>query len=241
MIFCGLRPATQCCCGCSLKFGAQVILFLNLIRNVLYILVALDAVTHSETELVLPVAGGSLAEKMAFAAWGVVGLSITSLGLWGTTSRAEQAVRVCVFYLVLECLIDFGVGVYENMIHSSCLDLDTIARGGGRPVVCGVERLGLIICVLAVISAEVFALYIMQSYCDALAGELDSSAFCRLDQDAEAQRLVGKHLHLHPSDLYSFATLEKQNAAPDDSHRIYGSYHDVQYPPIMRDSRGKLV
>eukprot|EP00434_Breviolum_minutum_P017304 symbB.v1.2.015274.t1/scaffold1136.1/size135929/2 len=56
------QPASQCCCGCSLEFGSYCILGINLLRSLLFIFIACDAVMHTEAEMKLHIEG-SLADK----------------------------------------------------------------------------------------------------------------------------------------------------------------------------------
>ncbi|CAE7216777.1 Haao [Symbiodinium sp. CCMP2592] len=57
-----MQLAHQCCCGCSLSFGAYFLLSLNLLRCLLFISMACDAVLHQEQDLYIQIEG-SLGEK----------------------------------------------------------------------------------------------------------------------------------------------------------------------------------
>jgi len=231
-----LHPATQCCCGCGLEFGTQAVLLFNLSRCILYVFIALDAVMHPDNVLTIQVAG-SMGNKCALAAWGVIGVTLTLLGLWGVRARCDQAVRATLYYLMLACAIDFSIGVYENILHESCLGIPKIVSYRSRPMVCGAEHMMWFFALLALTVAEIYQLYIVFSYCE---DEVFSTngAFSKLSSIAEEKRLVGNSLHLSMSDPVTLASHTKFNTfmAPAGHHTIYGAYHDVQYPP-QQESR----
>eukprot|EP00913_Durusdinium_trenchii_P000870 g809.t1 len=84
------RPATQCCCGCSLEFGAYCFLGLNLLRCLLFIFVACDAVLHADQNLYLQIEG-SLAHKVSLAAMSITGATFTVFAIYGVSTRMTQA------------------------------------------------------------------------------------------------------------------------------------------------------
>lgn len=226
-----IHPATQCCCGCSLEFGTQALLFLNLSRSILFVFIALDAVMHSDNGLPIHIAS-SMGNECALAVWSVIGVTLSVLGLWGVHARCEQAVRACLYYLMLACVMDFSFGVYENLLHNSCLDIQKIVSYRSRPMVCGAERMMWFFALLALTAAEVYQLYIVFSYCEEEAFSLNGNAFAKIS-NAEEKCLVGSSLHLSMSDPVTLASNAKFHTfmAPAGHHTIYGAYHDMQYPP----------
>eukprot|EP00930_Biecheleria_cincta_P080004 TRINITY_DN68072_c0_g1_i1.p1 TRINITY_DN68072_c0_g1~~TRINITY_DN68072_c0_g1_i1.p1 ORF type:complete len:243 (+),score=28.91 TRINITY_DN68072_c0_g1_i1:98-826(+) len=235
-----LRPALQCCCGCSLEFGTQAMLLVNLSRCIIFVLIGLDAVMHPDNGLAIQVAG-SMGNKCALTASGVTGVTLTLLGLWGVHAKWEQAVRASFYYLVLACAIDVSIGVYENLLHHSCLDIQNMVSYRSRPMMCGAERLMWFFALLALTLAEVYQLYIVFSYCEEEAFSTQINAFSMLSSAAEEKRLVGNSLHLSMSDPVTLASHAKFQTfmAPVGNHTIYGTYHDVQYPPESPHPRSR--
>ncbi|CAE7864710.1 Haao [Symbiodinium sp. KB8] len=88
-----MQLAHQCCCGCSLSFGAYFLLSLNLLRCLLFISMACDAVLHREQDLYIQIEG-SLGEKVALAAFSITGATFTVFALWGVYFRTVQAVQL---------------------------------------------------------------------------------------------------------------------------------------------------
>jgi hypothetical protein len=134
---------------------------------------------------------------------------------------------------MLACAIDFSIGVYENLIHESCLDIQNIVSYRSRPMVCGAEHMMWFFALLALTAAEIYQLFIVFSYCEDEVFNTNGNAFSKLSSAAEGKRLVGNSLHLSMSDPVTLASHPSFHTfmAPAGHHTIYGAYHDVQYPP----------
>mmetsp|Transcript_69182 Transcript_69182/g.109204 ORF Transcript_69182/g.109204 Transcript_69182/m.109204 type:complete len:240 (+) Transcript_69182:66-785(+) len=232
------RPATQCCCGCSLEFGSYSILGLNLVRCLVFILMACDAVMHTENELYMQIQG-SLADKVFLAALSMTGATFTVLAIYGVSVRMPQAVLLAWYFFVLQFVLDVSGVLWESLIHASCDDIPAnLASGAVHPFACGVERSLWIISLLMVIVIEGYCLFILHCYCEDAMLSVPTKPFEDLYSRAETH-ILAKHLnpynHLYgalpsPDALTGEAVMA--GVPMESTYQIFnGTYHDMSFPP----------
>eukprot|EP00931_Biecheleriopsis_adriatica_P121855 TRINITY_DN9691_c0_g1_i1.p1 TRINITY_DN9691_c0_g1~~TRINITY_DN9691_c0_g1_i1.p1 ORF type:complete len:246 (-),score=50.65 TRINITY_DN9691_c0_g1_i1:52-789(-) len=240
-------PAQQCCCGCGLGFGVNFVLSLNLVRCLLYIFIAIDAVMHTTAEMKIQI-DGTIGEKVCLATWGITGTTLTLLAFWGVRNQQEQAVRFCWLFLVFSYVVDLGLTVYENFVHDTCVDIKTLVDAAEQPFACGAERVLWITVLFLVAAIEGYFLFIVHSYCEDIAWGGCRRSLSNLHHGAEAHFLQ-KHLnpynHLYgtvPSTVgFADAALVGEVPSHMGTYPIYGDYHDMQFPPTNRDRSGRLM
>mmetsp|Transcript_114224 Transcript_114224/g.160249 ORF Transcript_114224/g.160249 Transcript_114224/m.160249 type:complete len:235 (-) Transcript_114224:59-763(-) len=232
-----MQLAHQCCCGCSLSFGAYFLLSLNLLRCLLFISMACDAVLHQEQDLYIQIEG-SLGEKVALAAFSIAGATFTVFALWGVYFRTVQAVQLAWCFFVVQYLLDIGVIAWENLIHAGCNDIPaSLASNAAHPFACGVERVVWLAFLVMAILIEGYFLFILQSYCQDVVVHLPTKAFGDLYEKSEAH-ILKKHLNPY-SHLYGALPGHSELAGEavmagvslHDSYTIFGENHDMSFPP----------
>ena len=232
------QPASQCCCGCSLEFGSYCILGINLLRSLLFIFIACDAVMHTEAEMKLHIEG-SLADKVFLAGLSITGATFTVFAIYGVCSRMYQAVQLAWYFFVFQFVLDVGGTVWESLIHAGCDDIPAVlAAGSIHPFACGLERSLWMIALLLVMVGEGYCLFILHSYCQAVMVSLPTKPFEDLYVAAEAH-ILAKHLnpynHLYGSlprhdELAGEAVLA--GVPMDTTYQIFGgTFHDMSFPP----------
>mmetsp|Transcript_36787 Transcript_36787/g.68469 ORF Transcript_36787/g.68469 Transcript_36787/m.68469 type:complete len:236 (+) Transcript_36787:89-796(+) len=229
--------ANQCCCGCSLTTGAYFLLSANLVRCLLFIGLACDAVFHKEQDLYLQVAG-SLAEKVSLAALSIIGATFTLFAFWGVYARMVQAVQLALYFFLFQYVLDIGAIVWETVVHVSCDDLSAaLASSSAHPFACGLERVLWLSFDFLVMCLEGYFLYILQSFCQAVVVQLPTQPFAELYRKHETDVAV-KYLHPY-NHLYGAVPGHNDIAgeavmagASLGAYRIFdGTYHDMSFPP----------
>jgi len=94
-------------------FGVALILFYHMIESVIFVAVCTEDVIYKSSTFRLTSRYGS---KAAVAGYGVLGLPMIALGLWGASNRSARMMRFYLWFLILSVLIDASY-VLDCVVH----------------------------------------------------------------------------------------------------------------------------
>mmetsp|Transcript_11263 Transcript_11263/g.26938 ORF Transcript_11263/g.26938 Transcript_11263/m.26938 type:complete len:218 (+) Transcript_11263:113-766(+) len=213
-----MRPLSQFCCGCSLGFGAQVIIICHLLWCIFYI-----ANVSANVILRIPAIGFNvnLVTQTFNAAWCLVGLPFIFAALWGVYARLEVHTRLYLYYLVASFILDLGFIFFYLFIQDSCSMLPSTLKQNGSAFACGVTRLIAVTFTVITCLIQLYCVYVIWSFCEDTRAGGAGFGFGDL-MASKGQR------HRQPP-LASYGAM---NPGVGASQRIFdGGFHETEYPP----------
>lgn len=229
-----VRPLAQFCCGCSLSFGAKVILTLNLLLNLFYIITAICNII-----LRIPAFGygTSLTTQTFFGAWCLMGLPFIFSGFWGVLGNLEGHVRLYLFYQVGSFTLDMAYIIASLVMTDVCTSMPSALAQHGSAFACGFMRLFASGSVILVICFEMYFVLAIWSFCEDLrasggmylADLLHGSDHRRV----ENFRMAYSDTLFHGAKERNYPAMYRGFASPGmgGSTNIYGSFHETKFPP----------
>eukprot|EP00437_Effrenium_voratum_P000714 CAMPEP_0181429792 /NCGR_PEP_ID=MMETSP1110-20121109/17385_1 /TAXON_ID=174948 /ORGANISM="Symbiodinium sp., Strain CCMP421" /LENGTH=212 /DNA_ID=CAMNT_0023553077 /DNA_START=145 /DNA_END=783 /DNA_ORIENTATION=+ len=209
-----------------------------MVRCLMFILAACDAVIHARQDLYLQIEG-SLAEKVCLATLGLMGATFTAFAIYGVVARMTQAVRLAWYFFVFQFCLDICGVLWETLLHAGCEDIpDNLASDAARPFACGVERALWLSFFSLVIIIEGYALFILHCYCEDVVVSVPTKAFEDLYTKSET-RILAKHLNPY-NHLYGALPGHNEIAGEavmagvpmGGTYRLFdGTFHDMSWPP----------
>lgn len=153
----------QFCCGCSLQFGAMLILILNLVQNLFQI-----ATVTSNVILKMPTFGYNtgLTTQTFNAAFCLLGLPFIAGAIWGVIHRLEANVRLYLYYMILTFTLDLGFIISFFVYQDFCETLPAVLKNHGQAFACGFMRIASFLFVIVSMSIELYFVFVMWSLCE---------------------------------------------------------------------------
>eukprot|EP00451_Oxyrrhis_marina_P001142 CAMPEP_0204271926 /NCGR_PEP_ID=MMETSP0468-20130131/21509_1 /ASSEMBLY_ACC=CAM_ASM_000383 /TAXON_ID=2969 /ORGANISM="Oxyrrhis marina" /LENGTH=234 /DNA_ID=CAMNT_0051247705 /DNA_START=127 /DNA_END=831 /DNA_ORIENTATION=+ len=178
-----VRPATQFCCGLSLKSGMQVILGIHLLLCLMMLMTSVTVLLFNVNLFDGMPAHSSWSHLLTALSsfWGVFFIVGAFAGI---KNRAEPFVRVYLYYFALVSLIDIIFIVSFAVMHLSC----SMGGGGsgGNAFGCGVHRVTNVFGAVLGVVIQVYIMWVIWSFCEDMR-EVGSSAMGLGDLTAHIQ------------------------------------------------------
>merc|ERR1719491_246375 len=159
------RPASQFCCGCSVKFGVTFILCLHLLEC-LWITIMTGVFVIGKSPSMIAYSFSDIGEQTVNACFGLAGIPIIILGLWGVRNGVEACIRAYWLYMVLAFLLELFYVLHHFIFQSSCNNVDGIVGRQGRAWACGLARVFDISSLIILLSIPSYFIFIVLSYCE---------------------------------------------------------------------------
>lgn len=242
-----LSVATMFCCGFPISYGVWLILAVHLIVCVLYLWSAwVSIVLHSQSFS----AQWDASTQMWATLLSISGLTVILAAMVGVYKRIEVNVRVYLYYLLICFVVDTVTVVKAFLFKDVCATsgnmLDLMADSLGKSFMCGFVRIAAYFAVAAVISVEVYCLYLVWSFCeDVHEGANGHGLWNMLPNKEEAfkrMRPPAREREYTHADIIGFAHQKTPGPYPSPygalegnhmvSHSLFGGKeHDMNYPP----------
>jgi len=155
------------CCGCSLMVGVPIILGFHLLACVVYVAMAFCGLVlhmHSFASAWGPVS------QMALAMLYLCGIPIILSALFGVAKRGLVNLQLYLGYLSVCLVIDSIVLIHAFLWQDPCTTtgsfIKMLGQDFGTAAVCGFARVGSWTFTFAVLSLEVYCLYVVWSLCE---------------------------------------------------------------------------
>eukprot|EP00929_Paragymnodinium_shiwhaense_P047811 TRINITY_DN24263_c0_g1_i1.p1 TRINITY_DN24263_c0_g1~~TRINITY_DN24263_c0_g1_i1.p1 ORF type:complete len:240 (-),score=66.47 TRINITY_DN24263_c0_g1_i1:116-835(-) len=233
-----VRPMSQFCCGCSLIFGAYVILTANLVQNLFTI-----GTATSNIILKIPTFGYSsgLVQQTINAALCILGLPFIAGGYFGVWYRLETNLRLYFVYRLISFVLDLAYMVSFFALEDMCRQMPGAIKQHGAAFACGFMRITALTSVIFVLLVETYCLFVIWSLCEDLKAGGGGLGLPELLLDAKA-KIRYNAPSFDDEGCYGAAGAGGGNfpvaygavQAPGigGSTRIFkGRYHDTEYPP----------
>lgn len=221
------RPASQFCCGCSVKFGVNLILIVHLIEC-LWVTIMTGVFIIGRNTFMIEYAFSDVGMQIAFACFALAGIPIILVGLWGARNGVEACLRVYLFYMILNFLLDTIYSVYHFGYHHTCDDLPGIMAQQGRAWACGMARVFDIGSLLVMLAIPAYLIHIVHSFCEDMA-EGGSGP------DLSGLTSVSKRKQPFAADPYSsvlgLTSYSEYGGVGGGQPILDGTYHEMAYPP----------
>ncbi|CAJ1359053.1 unnamed protein product [Effrenium voratum] len=226
-------PANQFCCGCSLRWGTGLVIFVNFLLVLLFLFRAVAALFYPEE---FP-GFGNMPVQVFFAAFGVASLPFLCLGIHGVVRRDEVTLSAYCVYLLLAvgvcgyCLVQLGLSL-------TCSSLPGDEKAVGA-YLCGVIEIVDIAFVSVLLLSLLYTLYVVWSQCQdfALGGHRTFSDLEECYGSLESKRLMESSHNI----LQSFedeglgAMFGSGPSGPvsgfGKSSKLFGYKHELRFPP----------
>eukprot|EP00440_Ansanella_granifera_P070715 gb/GFBE01076740.1/.p1 GENE.gb/GFBE01076740.1/~~gb/GFBE01076740.1/.p1 ORF type:complete len:234 (+),score=61.23 gb/GFBE01076740.1/:1-702(+) len=224
-------PASQFCCGCSLKSGAMLVLVINLFVNLFLLIRAALSIFRPDSPLAVV---GDLPMQVFSAAFCLAGLPFIAFGCIGMARKDEVSLRAYYFYLLLAMVVA-GYFIVEAAAATTCGSLPRDMKAGGA-FFCGMIQVVSIFMCTVLLGNMIYGLYIVWSLCQDV-GLNVSTKFSDLEESygsVMAKRLHEESHYLLRSHLDEGREADTFNASMGGygkGDKIFGHKHELQYPP----------
>jgi len=208
------RPASQFCCGCSVSFGVKGIIFLHLLFNLFFVVLAWIHIAMRNDMLVLGLFK-QMGNEVLMAGFCLAGLPLCCLGLWGALQRRETLVQLYRHYLGFCIAIDVGFFLLDYIFTNPCEHMPAVMQGGVNTsaFACGVMRVAYAAETLLLIGIQMYFYHVVWSYCEDLA-EGGGADLGDILVDSFGRPLTSE-------------ALRKRRMNEDIMDSIHGGYHSV--------------
>mmetsp|Transcript_112672 Transcript_112672/g.218320 ORF Transcript_112672/g.218320 Transcript_112672/m.218320 type:complete len:241 (+) Transcript_112672:133-855(+) len=225
------RPASSFCCGCSLRFGVEAIMVVHLLQNLfLWFVPVVSLFFHVKAVTALASEAGGLANQATVAGFGLAGIPVILIGLWGVRTKNEVPVRLYGYYFVLSFAVDLIVFIGDLSLYSPCGNSPTMAKAGSS-FACGASRIANATSTGLLLGISLYCTFIVFSYAEelSLGGGNDLSDLAAAGMHKK-QSLVGANVMITTVDnaeMYGTMTKGISGGMP-----IFGAgYHETNFPP----------
>lgn len=235
------RPASQFCCGCSVKSGVIFILCLNLLESLWITIMTGVFVIGKSTMMAGYALFADIGHQVLLACFALAGIPIILVALWGVFHGNEVCVRVYLYYMILTFLLDIAYISSHFLFHHTCDDLPYIMAEQGRAWACGMTRVIDATSFLLLLVIPAYLIFVVFSYCEDMAEGGSGPDLSDLVLN------IGKHKKQTPiNDPYSSvlggagytggaygSTYEEHIAhgLGGGQNILDGHYHEMEYPP----------
>jgi len=228
-----VRPLNQFCCGCTLTFGAKLILLLNLVVNLWYIFTGVTNII-----LQIPTFGFStnLTSQTFFSAFCLMGLPFIFSGAWGVYACLENHIRLYWFYQLFAFFVDVVYIIFSFFLTDVCSKIPSALSQHGSAFACGFMRMWSLCFVFLVLITELYFIFCIWSLCEDMKVGGTTVGFTDLlraksdgkwsHRTAYSETMVGAGREFGYPNYASFSSPGVGN-----SRHIYGKYHETQFPP----------
>lgn len=229
------RPASQFCCGCSVKCGVTFILLLHLLECLCVTIMTIVFMIGKDANVFLH-PFSDLGVQSAFAIFALAGIPIILVALHSIRcpiKHMEASLRLYLFYMIAAFLLNLVHAMHLFVFHHTCDELPNVMAMQGRAWACGVARVSDIGALMLMVVIPGYLIWIVYSYCEDMT-EGGSGP------DLSDLTSIGKHHRqpLNSSDPYS-SVLGLNGCA--DQYGTYpglgggqpildGTYHEMAYP-----------
>mmetsp|Transcript_43555 Transcript_43555/g.72359 ORF Transcript_43555/g.72359 Transcript_43555/m.72359 type:complete len:249 (-) Transcript_43555:41-787(-) len=162
-----LKVATMFCCGFPVSYGVWIIMLVHLLTCIFYVYAAwMNVVFHQ------PAFGANWTSSMQMYATilCISGIVIILAAMYGVYRRIEVNVRIYLYFLFLCFVVDtytvLKAFLFQDVCAASGMLLELLGDTFGKAFMCGFLRIAAYFMVAAVVSVEVYCLFIVWSYCE---------------------------------------------------------------------------
>jgi len=223
------RPASQCCCGCSLEFGCKAILAFQLLRNLLVIFMAVTTMVFHSARFEF--AGGSTTQIIT-AGLALAGVPVIAAAAWGIMAKAESPIRLYVYYMFFVMGVDIFFVLKDMVISGPCTSMPGLHEQSGAAFACGMARIFNSVTIFFIMGVEMYFIFVVASYAEELQlrGGTDLSDLAYYNDPK--QRI---HDSISAGGYYDamqeYGSLETREQVLGGSTAIFGQHHELRYPP----------
>lgn len=238
------HPADNCCCGCSIDAGIQLILVLHSLSSMFYM-----ATTVSNIVFEYPTFGASIDAdtQVTNCFLAICSVPFIISGFSGINNQVEIHLRIYLYWLVLSFLMDVTFS-FIVLIKQTCVVIPGFMRVHGGSFACGAQRImGAMFMIMLLIVCG-YCTFMVWSKCQELQAndsEKNFDVLLGIDPNKEA-----KAAKLDPSGLFG------TGVCSIDAHPvIYGSVatpafggsvplwnaktHCIDFPPAAHKKQRK--
>mmetsp|Transcript_49445 Transcript_49445/g.115623 ORF Transcript_49445/g.115623 Transcript_49445/m.115623 type:complete len:245 (+) Transcript_49445:109-843(+) len=229
-------PASNCCCGFTVSFGVKAIAMMIFITSVGLLAWAVSQTfdwSHTGAQ------GGLV--TMLIAGWCLAGLLFSGLGFYGAQHRSEVHVRLFLIFFFITFLVDLVVFLKTFILSGICNAIPGFLASQGAAFACGSMRWLAIISSITMISVQGYLAFILYSYCEDLAESGSGPRLWNL-HDPEEERRAHPEAHSIEDKYGGLLNLQEWARSPGSIYdttvsggmggqHIYGTYHELNYPP----------
>lgn len=194
----GVKPLTQCCCGCSLTFGVALILLAYLARSIYMLVVTAGEVVVQDPRF----ESTQTLEKQTFNAPGCATPSYES-GFYALHARCDSYLRPFMYFMIASAMVDALGMVLPMWMHGSCAFVPEGLKATGAAGACGFIRVLFVVFFGQLAAVEAYFIFAVWSLCEDMKVNLKSSLpemyersrASRSDYVGPAEALFGGHNH----------------------------------------------
>jgi len=230
------RPASQFCCGCSVKFGVILILLLHLIECLWTTIVTAVFIMGRSVAMMAYATFSDIGVQTAFACFSLAGLPIIISALWGVYHGVETCVRLYLYYLVAAFLLDALFLTHHFFFHDDCDKLTHNIMDEGRAWACGWFRIFDLIYIGMMLAIPAYFIFIVLSYCQDMAEGGAGPDLSDLSLNVKRKRQSASNTDATVNGLSKWYS-SGYGAADSIGHLggnhkiLNGTYHDMEFPP----------
>lgn len=233
-----VHPIDQFCCGCSLRTGVFLILFLNLLSSVAYIAVGFANVVFSVDVFVGQVNLNTTAFNTGYA---LFSLPFILAGYMGNKYLKEPSLRIYLYFLLFTMVMDNFFLVLAFLVRDGCSAIPDVLKTHGNAFACGTVRITTYVFLAIILIFEFYCVFTVWSLCEELQNKTSNEDFEDLlrargaarkkKQEGLGSGLFGtafaNSYESYPIMYGSLATQGLGGSTP-----IFGGkFHEIAYPP----------
>eukprot|EP00933_Yihiella_yeosuensis_P047905 TRINITY_DN4389_c0_g1_i14.p1 TRINITY_DN4389_c0_g1~~TRINITY_DN4389_c0_g1_i14.p1 ORF type:complete len:266 (-),score=35.38 TRINITY_DN4389_c0_g1_i14:189-986(-) len=159
----GGTPVSECCCGCHMPLGVNLVLTYNLAQSLYYIGAAIAGMVWEKG----PYAGSDNYEhQILYACMGILSIPFIVAGYQGVAHYEETSLRPFVYYLAFELLVEVAVYILPLIIYGTCWAVPDVLKYGGAAATCGFLRVFIFIFLIQLLSIQAYCLFMVWSLCE---------------------------------------------------------------------------
>mmetsp|Transcript_130160 Transcript_130160/g.236700 ORF Transcript_130160/g.236700 Transcript_130160/m.236700 type:complete len:252 (-) Transcript_130160:91-846(-) len=244
------RPATQFCCGCSVRTGVIIILIVHLLECIFVTTVTGVFCIGKAPSFINYNLFEDMTTQTVFAGFHLAGIVIVLMGLYGVWVGMEPCLRIYWLYAIASFSIDVGMCVKNFLFHPTCDNLPTIMAEQGRAWACGASRVYDTMAFALILSIPGYFLYVVHSYCLDMAEGGSAPDLSDLDANRPSKKwaqaaLMEQYGSVLPSGMFHTKGTEYTSAfdavassgLSGGAPIFNGKYHEMEYPPPYGSTR----
>jgi len=224
------RPASQCCCGCSLGFGAKAIIIFGLLRSLLVLFVALNTIVFHGSNFEF---AGSATTQIFTAAMALAGVPVMLAAWWGASAKAVAPLHLYMYYMVVVMAVDLFFIFEDMVINSPCGHLTGVVGANGAAFACGIARILNSFTIFFIVGVELYFIFVVRSYAEELriGGQDLADMACNNPKARLAEGVATGSRYDAVQEYYGCALESRQQVLGGSTAIFSGGRHELRYPP----------
>jgi len=244
------RPATQFCCGCSVKSGVFLILIVHLLECIFVATMTGIFLIGQAPQFITYNLFENMTAQTAFAGFALAGIPIIALALWGAYIGMEPCLRIYLIYGLIAFSIDVAMCVKNFVFHPTCDNLPTIMAEQGRAWACGASRVYDTMACTIMLLIPGYCLFIIFSYCEDIAEGGAAPDLSDLSSTESAAKwhqksvlanygsaLPSGRFHTNGTEYSTVFEAVAASGMGGNTPIFNGNFHELEYPPPHGASR----